>query len=67
VTQQDAEELLLIIDAANRWVAEYQEYCDPKDFAPGYSEQVHRTDYLTMVWRGRLEKLLTPAPAGATS
>lgn len=62
MTPEDAEELLDIFDAADRWIAEFTEFCNPADFGKGYGERLDRTSYRIYRWRQRLAPL---APADA--
>jgi hypothetical protein len=65
MTPKEAAELLLILDAADRWVAEFVDYCDPADFGEGYPDQIERTSYLSYRWRQRAEHYASLAPATA--
>lgn len=66
ITPEEATELLDIFDAADRWVAEYNTWCNPADFGEGYSEHLNRTNYRIYRWRQRLNHIIytTPADAG---
>jgi hypothetical protein len=65
MTPDEAAELLLILDAADRWVSEFFEYCNPKDFDPSYPDTLKRTSYLSYRWRQRVEHYANLAPAAA--
>jgi DNA-binding SARP family transcriptional activator len=65
MTPEEAAELLLILDAADRWIAEFNEYCNPDDFNEGYPEKIQRTSYLSYRWRQRVEHYANLAPAVA--
>jgi hypothetical protein len=65
MTPEEASELLLILDAADRWVAEFFEYCDPADFDEDYPKKLKRTSYLSYRWRQRAEHYANLAPAAA--
>jgi hypothetical protein len=48
MTPDEATELLLILDAADRWVAHSVEgFQDPNDLDPSYPDTLKRTSYLS--------------------
>lgn len=66
MTPTEAAELLLILDAADRWVAHSLEgFQDPKDLDPSYPDTLKRTSYLSYRWRQRAEHYANLAPAAA--
>lgn len=51
---EELQQLLEIFDSAARWIEEFDTYCYPQDFDPGYGEKLKSQSYTMYRLRQRL-------------